>query len=159
MTYDEFRAQYRAYDWEPYAPLALIPTSGERVYIDMPEQAALAAGDLIVTRRAKAHRPERYRYADLDRLVPLTDLPADPGGMSHAEFDPLIRELLMAEPFQPFVIELKNGQQIEVNERGGTTRAGRFIAIWTDTPRRLVRVHFDQIAVLRCKALAAAEKE
>lgn len=32
------------------------------------------------------------------------ELPADPGGMSYPEFDPLIRELLMAEPF---VIELK----------------------------------------------------
>jgi hypothetical protein len=163
MTHDEFRRQYEAwydeFDSQPYTPLAVVLTAGNRVYIDKPEQVTLAPEELVITRRQNPRKPERYRYGDIARLVPLVELPADPGGMSYAEFDQLIRELLMAEPFQPFVIELKNGERIELNERGGTTRAGRFIAIWTDAPSQHLRVNFDQVAGLRRKSLAPVGRE
>jgi hypothetical protein len=160
MTSEEFRQQYKAYDWDTtYQPLAVVLNSGNRVYIDKPEQVSLPPEELVITRRTNPRKPERYRYADITRLVPMMELPADPGGMSYAEFDPLIRELLMADPFEPFVIELKNGEHIELNERGGTTRAGRFIAIWTDSPKQFLRVNFDQVARLSRKAVATAGKE
>lgn len=156
MTRDEFWRQYNVYEWEPYQPLAVILTSGVRTYIDMPEQAMPGSGELVITRRNSPRKPERYPYADIDRLVPLMELPADPGGMKYADFDPLIRELLMADPFEPFVIELKNGERIELDERGGTTRAGRFIVLLGEPPRPFVHVEFDQVARLMRKELATA---
>jgi hypothetical protein len=159
MTHDEFRQQYEAYPWDPYQPLAVILSSGERVYIDMPEQVRLTPDELVITRRSSPRKPERYRYADIARLVPLLELPADPGGISYAEFDPLIRELLMAEPFQPFAIELKNGERIELHERGGTTRAGRFIALLPELPKALRSVNFDQVARLTRLTPAAAGRD
>src|SRR5215471_9196494 len=89
MTHVEFRRQYEAYGWEPYQPLAVVLANGQRTYIDMPEQVALAPDELVITRRTNPRKPERYRYAEIDRLVPLMELPADPGGISYAEFDPL----------------------------------------------------------------------
>ena len=128
MTRDEFRQQYDAYEWDPYAPLAVILMSGTRAYIDVPEQATFTDTEVVITRRRHPNRPEKYPFADIARLVPLDQLPADPGSMSYAEFDPLIRELLMAEPFQPFVVELKTGERVEITRRPEIGRMGRFVS-------------------------------
>ena len=143
MTHDEFRQQYEAYPWDPYQPLAVILSTGQRVYIDMPEQVQLTADELVITRRTSPRKPERYRYADIARLVPLMELPADPGGMSYAEFDPLIRQLILQEPFRPYVVELRSGERIEVTRPA--PRAGRFMKVWE--PSRLLRsIEFHDIA-------------
>jgi hypothetical protein len=148
MTHDEFRQQYEAYPWDPYQPLAVILASGERVYIDMPEQVRLTPDELVITRRANPRKPERYRYAEIARLVPLLELPPDPGGMSYAEFDQLIRELLMAELFQPFVIELRNGERILIDHRGEIGRGGRHIILFDRIPRPSNHINYEQVARL-----------
>jgi hypothetical protein len=149
MTAEEFRQRYEAYDWEPHHPLVVILKSGQRGYIDMPEQVTLAPDELIITRRANPHRPERYRYADIDRVVPLMELPADPGGMSYAEFDPLIRELLMADPFRPFVIELRTGERLEINRRADIGRACRHFTLFGNPPRSFTQYTYDQVTRVR----------
>ena len=62
MTRDEFCRQYNAYEWDPYQPLAVILTNGNRIYIDMPEQVMRTGDELIITRRMNPRKPERYRY-------------------------------------------------------------------------------------------------
>jgi hypothetical protein len=155
MTYEQFRRQYEAYPWDSYHPLALILASGNRAYIDMPEQVTLTPAELVITRRAHPRQPERHRYADIVQLVPLLELPADPGGLSYAEFDPLIRRLLMADPFQPFVIELKNGMRIELDERGGTVRAGRAVSVQARSGNGRVKLTWDQITRITTSAKTA----
>jgi len=144
MTHDEFRRQYETYEWDPYQPLAVILANGTRTYIDMPEQPTLTADELVITRRANPRRPERHKYADVAQLVPLMELPADPGGMSYAEFDPLIRELITQRPFRPFAVELRSGEQVKVTRLA--TRGGRFVNVRNDPsgPRR--QIEFDDIA-------------
>lgn len=141
MTHDEFRQQYEAYEWDPYSPLAVVLTTGNHVYIDLPEQATLADDELVITRRKNPRKPEHYRYADIAQLIPLSDLPADPGGVSYAEFDALMRELILREPFRPFVVELRNGERIEVTRRA--PRSGRFMRAWSDVagPLRIIEFH------------------
>jgi hypothetical protein len=152
MTHDEFRRQYEDYPWDPYHPLAVILTTGPRVYIDKPEQVALAPDELVITRRVNPRKPEHYRYADIAQLVPLLELPADPGGLSYAEFDPLIRRLLMADPFEPFVIELRTGAQLRVNSRPDLSRAGRHLTLF-GRPRWISTSYtYDQVARLIPKA-------
>jgi hypothetical protein len=157
MTHDDFKQQYEAYPWDPYQPLVVLLADGRRVYIDMPEQVRLNPDELVITRRTHP-RPERYRYEEIVRLVPLLQLPAEPGGMSYAEFDPLIRRLLMAEPFQPFVIELKNGERIELKKRGGTVRAGRAIAVVGEPPHTLTKIAFDDVARITPQVVTTTEK-
>lgn len=156
MTHEEFRQQYEAYPWDPYHPLAVILTNGERTYIDMPEQVTLAPDELVITRRSNPRKPERHRYAGIARLVPLMELAAEPGGISYAEFDPLIRRLLMAQPFEPFTIELKTGERIELAERGGTVRAGRAVSVWARPMKARVKITWDQIARITTNAAAVA---
>lgn len=140
MTHDEFRQQYEAYEWDPYSPLAVILMNGNRVYIDMPEQVARSGDELVIIRRKNPRKPERYKYADIARLVPLVELPADPGGVSYAEFDALMRKLILQEPFQPFVVELRSGEQVEVTRRA--PRGGRFMHVWNETgPLRSIEFH------------------
>lgn len=145
MTRDEFRTQYEAwhdtFDRGPYSPLAVLLAAGNHVYIDKPEQVTLSEDELVITRRKNPGKPERYRYADIAQLVPLSELPADPGGVSYAEFDALMRELLMADPFQPFVVELRSGERVEV--KSPAPRGGRFMHVWSDTfgPLRSIEFH------------------
>lgn len=148
MTHDEFRKQYEDYPWDPYQPLAVLLADGRRTYIDMPEQVRLTPDELVITRRTDPRKPERHRYADISRLVPLLELPTDPGGMSYAEFDPLIRELLMAEPFRPFAIELKSGEVIEINRRPQISRLCRHFTLFGEPPRSFTHYTFDQVARL-----------
>jgi hypothetical protein len=157
MTHDEFKQQYEAYQWDPYHPLVVLLADNRRVYIDMPEQVRSNPDELVITRRTHP-RPERYRYEEIVRLVPLLQLPAEQGGMSYAEFDPLIRRLLMAEPFQPFVIELKNGKRIELKKRGGTVRAGRAIAVASEFPHTLTKIAFDDVARITPLVASPTEK-
>jgi hypothetical protein len=144
MTCDEFRQQYEAYEWDPYSPLAVILATGNRVYIDMPEQVTLTDDELVITRRKNPRKPERYRYADIARLVPLMELPADPGGMSYAEFDAIMRELIVQRPFSPFVVELRSGERIEVTK--AAPRGGRFMKVWSDVAGPLRSIEFHDIA-------------
>jgi hypothetical protein len=109
----------------------------------MPEQVRLTPDELVITRRASPRKPERYRYADITQLIPLLELPADPGGMSYAEFDPLIRELLLARPFQPFVVELRSGERVEVTQPA--PRGGRFMKVW-EPSGSLRSIEFHNIA-------------
>ncbi len=155
MTRREFLQQYRVYEREMYQPLAVMLTDGRRVYIDKPEQMTPDYETVTITRWQHPNRPESYRYDDIARLVPMTELPADPDGMSYAEFNDVMSEWLVADPFEPFVIELKNGERVELDERRGTTRAGRFIRIW-DGVGQPVGINFDQVARLSRKALAPA---
>jgi hypothetical protein len=152
MTHDEFRQQYEAwhdtFDQGPYSPLAVILMTGDRVYIDMPEQVTLAEDELVITRRKNPRKPERYRYSDIAQLIPLSELPADSGGVSYAEFDPLMRELLMADPFQPFVIELTNGERLEINKRSEIGRAGRHLTLFGEPPQSFTHYTFNQVARL-----------
>lgn len=153
MTHDEFRQRYEAYEWEPYHPLAVILTSGKRAYIDMPEQVNLTPDELVITRRANPRRPERYSYADIAQLVPLMELPADPGGIGYAEFDPLIRELIIQRPFRPFVVELRSGERIEVTR--AAPRGGRFMKVW-EPAGSLRSIEFDDIARIITTAQVAS---
>ena len=66
--------------------------------------------------------------------------------MSYAEFDPLIRELLMAEPFQPFAIKLKTGEVIEIGRRPEIGRAGRHLNIRKEYA--VTHLTYDQVAML-----------
>jgi len=150
MTHDEFHRQYEDYPWDPYQPLAVFLSDGRRVYIDTPEQVRLTPDELVITRRTDPRHPERYRYADISRLVPLLELPADPGGMSYAEFDPLVRGLILREPFQPFVVELRTGEKIEVNRPG--PRSGRFMVILGEPHEPFRSVAFDDVARLTPRA-------
>ena len=144
MTRDEFRQQYEAYEWDPYQPLAVILTSGNRTYIDKPEQVGLTDDELVITRRQNPRKPEKYRYADIAQLIPLLDLPADPGCMSYAEFDPLIRELILQRPFRPFVVELRTGERVEVTR--SSPRAGRFMTVLNGSSDPIRFIVFDDIA-------------
>ena len=155
MTHDEFRRQYEAYEWDPYQPLAVVLANGTRTYIDKPEQMTPGNDELIITRWQNPRKPERYRYADIAQLIPLLQMPADPDGMSYAEFNDRMSELLVADPFVPFVIELKNGERVELDARRGTTRAGRFIRVW-DGVGQPVGINFDQVARLSRKTLSPA---
>jgi hypothetical protein len=146
MTQEEFRSQYEAYSWDPYHPLGVILANGQRVYIDKPEQVELTLNELVLTRRSTPSKPERYHYSEISQLVPLLELPADPGGISYAEFDPLIRELLMAEPFQPFAIKLKTGEVIEIGRRPEIGRAGRYLNIRKEYA--VTHLTYDQLARL-----------
>lgn len=76
------------------------------------------------------------------------ELPADRGAMSYAEFDPLIRELLMAEPFVPFVIELKGGERLTITRRAELGRACRHLIYFGEPPRSFTHYTFDQVARL-----------
>ena len=154
MTREEFRQRYEDYPWDPYHPLAVILANGGRTYIDMPEQVELTWDGLVITRRPQPRKPERYPYSDIAGLVPLLELPADPGGMSYAEFDPLIRKLLMAEPFEPFAIELKTGEVIEINRRHEIGRACRHFVIFGEPPRSFTNYTFDQVSRLIPKSEA-----
>jgi hypothetical protein len=138
MTRHEFQQRYEEYPWDPYIPLAVFLKDGRRVYIDLPEQVKFSDSELIITRRSHPQKPERYPYAEITRLVPLDQLPAEAGGMSYAEFDPLIRELLMADPFRPFTIELKSGERIDIQSRPEIGRAGRFVKFYRGNERSSV---------------------
>ena len=155
MTRKEFWQRYKTYERNPSQPLAVLLTNGSRVYIDKPEQVTPDYEVVTITRWQNPNRPESYRYDDITRLVLMTELPADPDGMSYAEFNDRMSELLVADPFEPFVIELKNGERVELDERRGTTRAGRFIRIW-DGVGQPVGINFDQVARLTRKALTPA---
>lgn len=148
MTRSEFWQAYEAHEWDPYQPLAVLLADGTRTYIDKPEQVAPEFGEVVITRRQNPQRPERYKYADIARLVPLTDLPADPGGMRYADFDALIRELLMAEPFRPFAIELKDGTVLDISRRAQIGRGGRYLTLFGEPPHSFAQYTYDQIARL-----------
>ncbi|MBX9628777.1 MAG: hypothetical protein K2X82_33595 [Gemmataceae bacterium] len=144
MTATEFRSKYVAYGWDPYHPLALILTDGRRVYIDMPEQAELGPNELVITRRSAPRKPERYRYEDIRDVVGMLDLPADPGCISYAEFDPLIRRLILQKPYRPYVLELRDGRRIPVNQP--SPRHCRAVTVLGDGDQPVVKLWFDDIA-------------
>jgi hypothetical protein len=154
MTHDEFRQQYEAYEWYPYSPLTVILATGNRVYVDMPEQVTLTGEELVITRRKNPKKPEHYRYADITRLVPLRELPADPGGISYAEFDALMPELILREPFRPFVVELRSGERVEVTHPA--PRGGRFMHVWSDVSGPLRSIEFHNIARIVTQAEVAS---
>lgn len=158
MTRDEFLKQCEAwhdtFDQGPYSPLAVILMTGNRVYIDMPEQVTRAEDELVIPRRKNPRKPERYRFADIAQLIPLSELPAGPGGVSYAEFDALMREFLMANPFQPFVIELTNGERLEINKRSEIGRGGRHLTLFGEPPQSFTHYTFDQVARLIQKSRA-----
>lgn len=146
MTAAEFGDKFNAYDWDLYQPLAVLLKDGRRVYVDPPgREAGLHPDELVITRGRNPKQPERYRYAEIADLVGMLDLPADPGRMSYAEFDPLIREYLMADPFLPFAVELASGEVLEVKRRRDLGRACRFIRWRGTADYREVQYTFDDI--------------
>lgn len=152
MTHDEFASAVRPLlDPARFVPIALDLSTGDRVFIDMPEQAEVRPGWVVITRRSRP-TPERYGYDVIERVTPADRLPADPGGISYAEFDAAIRRLLTQDPFRPFVIELRDGRRIDLDQRGETVRAGRYVLIRPAESGPLVRVTYDQIARLAPKA-------
>jgi hypothetical protein len=144
MTRAEFCQQYKTYTREPYQPLAMILASGQRAYIDKPEQVAPDYEEVVLTRWQNPHRPERYKYADIARLVPLMELPADPGGVSYADFDALMRDLITQRPFSPFAVELRSGERVEVTKPA--PRGGRFMKVWSGVAGPLRSIEFHDIA-------------
>lgn len=146
MTAEEFRRQAEPLlNPDKFVPIAVDLSTGDRVFIDMPEQAELRGNQLLITRRGRRF-PEKYGYDVIERVIPADRLPPDPGGISYAEFDTTIRQLLTAEPFRPFVIELRNGDRIELHERAGTVRAGRVVVIPFLASRPVLKITYDQIA-------------
>lgn len=144
MTAAEFRTKYVAYDWDPYHPLAVLLKDGRRAYIDMPEQATLGPNGLVITRRYTPQKPEQYRYEDIRDVVGMLDLPADPGCISYAEFDPLIRRLILQKPFKPYILELRDGRRVPV--RRPSPRNGRAMLILGRRKDPFVKLAFDEVA-------------
>ena len=79
------------------------------------------------------------------RVAPLDEIPGEPGGMSYADFYATIRPLFWAEPFRPYVVELRNGDKLAVASPGRLTLAGRFGLFISDAPARIVRFSYDQV--------------
>ncbi len=73
--------------------------------------------------------------------------------MSYSEFETRVHELNIQEPFQPFVLELRNGGRIEVTHPTG--RGGRFLKVWNN-PSELPRsIEFHNISRITMTAEAA----
>ncbi|MBX9583369.1 MAG: hypothetical protein K2X87_23960 [Gemmataceae bacterium] len=149
MTAAEFGDKFNAYDWDLYQPLAVLLKDGRRTYIDPPgDQARPRPDELVIIRRSNPKNPERHRYEEITDLVGMLDLPADQGRMSYAEFDSLIRQYLMADPFLPFAVELRSGEVLEVKRRPDLGRVCRHLR-WHGTPGRPDTYYtFDDVARL-----------
>lgn len=146
MTSGEARARLEPLlDWKVFVPTAVDLIDGERVFIDKPEQAKLSREALVIARRVPA-RLIGLPYPDIASITPATELPAEPGGIAYAEFDALMSQLLMREPFQPFSIEIRTGVVIEVTSRRRIDRTGRFVIVYDETRTSRMLYTYDQIA-------------
>jgi hypothetical protein len=108
---------------EPFVPVVVQLQTGERVFIDMPEQLEWLGDAILVVRRGEPKR--KVEYDEIADVTPLDQVPAGPG-MEYNEFQTTMRQFLRRQPFEPFVIELTDGRRLLAASRGGASFAGRF---------------------------------
>ena len=125
MTADEIRKlTAKLFHRPPYAPVAYLLTNGKRVVVDKQNQVSYGIEDLTITRRG-VPEPTTIRYADVERVAPLDELPGENGAMGYADFYAAVVPLLRREPFEPFTLEFVSGKQIVVESRKQFLMAGR----------------------------------
>ena len=155
MDEQEFRDRARLlFRRSPLVPVVFVIRCGSRVIVDMPEQLEMMSGAVLVRRRTEP-TPYRIDYEQIERLLPLDELPGD-GGPSYAEFYATVRPLLWAEPYQPFALELKDGTRLLIDRPGRLSLAGRFGTFAPLGPTPLVHFTYDQVAKASTSDLARA---
>ena len=156
MTYEEFKARTDTiFRRSPLVPAVLELVGGQRLTVDMPEQAEIRPDTVVIRRKTE---PTAYRigYEEIDRVTPLDELPAETGGLSYAEFYATVRPLLWRGPYQPFVIELRDGSRLLIDKPGRLSLAGRFGVFLPPGPVPLVRFTYDQVVRVSLADLAKA---
>jgi hypothetical protein len=145
MTLNDFRDRIEPLlDRDPFVPVVLDLTSGERVYLDMANQLEVGPTAAVITRRSE-RRPRTIPLADIAAVAPLDQLPGD-GGPTYDEFQATLRRLYWADPRPPFVVELKSGERIAIPPESSLAFAGRFAHVDPKGGDTFVQFSQDQVA-------------
>jgi hypothetical protein len=128
---------------DPFVPIALDLTEGERVVIDLPEQYEARPEHAMVTRRGEPRRLIDYDL--IQSVTPFDQLPAGPG-MGYVEFQDALRRFGWREPFIPFAIELISGRRLVVEAPKSVPFAGRFATYVPGNGRPFVQFSNDEVA-------------
>jgi len=156
VTHDEFQTHIQAiFRRSPLVPAVLETAAGERVIVDMPEQLELRPRGAVVRRRTD---PTVYLigYEEIVRVTPIDEVPGENGSLGYAEFYAAVRPLLWREPYQPFVIEFRDGSSLLIDRPGRLSLAGRFGVFMPPGHTPLVRFTYDQVARVTTPDLARA---
>jgi hypothetical protein len=139
----------------PLVPVVIDVTDGRRIVVDMPEQLEVGHNSVTIRKRTDPilHRVD---YEDIKQVTPLDELPGENGGLSYGEFYGTVRPLLWREPFQPFVLEFRDGSRLVIDRPGRLSLGGRFGVFMPPGPVPLVRFTYDQVVRVSSADMARA---
>jgi hypothetical protein len=134
----------RLFQRPPYAPVAYVLTSGKRVVVDKQNEVNYGPEDLTITRRG-VPEPTTVRYADIERVATLDELPGQNGALGYAEFYAAVVPLLRREPFEPFTLEFVSGKRLLVESRNQFLMAGRS-GVYIPKDAAMIPLDLDRVA-------------
>lgn len=134
----------------PIVPAVIVLKDGRRVVADSPRLLKhFPPGMVSVTHPNESPGITVVGVEMIDRVIPIDELPAESGVLSYTDFYASVRPHFWADPFRPYVLDLRSGESLEVGSPAQLTLAGRFGTYVSDTPPRIVRFTFDQVTRVR----------
>ncbi len=132
---DFFKILTEFNDRNPFKPFVVEMNDGTLIEIDRPNSLAFRGGGAAGL--ARGNRYIDFKSVDVRRIVEAPNEPAI--GMSADDFQGTIRDKLSHEPFEPFVVELNDGNRIEFDRpnslavrgglAGGFAKGGKIVII------------------------------
>lgn len=154
MKAADVRTRIRSlFERTPFEPVVLVVETGERVVVDDPAHVEFEAGGVRVWGTgvrgpavpAGGRDSRVIRSATVAAVVPLEELPGEPGQLSYLGFQTAVRDAVRRVPFAPFAVDLRSGGRVVI-ERPTLTLAGRYLTYYAHAGRPPVQVRADDVA-------------